>query len=280
MAGTKMAKHNKKRNVGLLHEQLVRYASEKIVEGNKSIAEEAIDIINEHFTEESELYKEFRLFNALVHTNVQSTEIARRIILESKSACKNHKDSELRSEKSQLIRSINHKLDESGFYNRKIPEYKVFATVQALLNEWRGAERLSPDEIVKYEKVLEDWLVRENSTSNLKKNQEADPLALKLMIKKFNKKYANLSRDQSNLLESSLLGDVDAVHDQVRLIQERAIETLDIFYAGCENDILNKKRMLIESRVKSLSPGHDDKTIKKALMISELILELESGENE
>ena len=28
-----MAKHNKKRNVGLMHEQLIRYASEKIVEG-------------------------------------------------------------------------------------------------------------------------------------------------------------------------------------------------------------------------------------------------------
>ena len=37
--GAKMAKHNKKRNVGLIHEQLVRYASEKIVEGKKKIAE-------------------------------------------------------------------------------------------------------------------------------------------------------------------------------------------------------------------------------------------------
>ena len=48
-----MAKHNKKRNVGLIHEQLVRYASEKIVEGKKSIAENAVNVLNSHFEEGS-----------------------------------------------------------------------------------------------------------------------------------------------------------------------------------------------------------------------------------
>ena len=85
-----MAKHNKKRNVGLIHEQLVRFASEKIVEGAKNKAEVALEILNEHFEQDSQLYKEFRLFNALVHTRASTSNIARRIILESKAARKNH----------------------------------------------------------------------------------------------------------------------------------------------------------------------------------------------
>ena len=159
-----MAKHNKKRNVGLIHEQLVRYASEKIVDDERNIAENAINILNKHFSEGTELYKEFLLFNALVHTQVQSKNIARRIIDESKTACKNHNDN-------------------------KISEYRIFATVQALLNEWRGAGRLAPNEIVKYETVLEEWLSREGQTTGMDKNPEADPLVLEIMIKKFNKKY-------------------------------------------------------------------------------------------
>ena len=38
-----MAKHNKKRNVGLLHEQLIRHASRMTVEGNVEKARSAVD---------------------------------------------------------------------------------------------------------------------------------------------------------------------------------------------------------------------------------------------
>ena len=55
-----MAKHNKKRNVGLIHEQLVRHASEKIVDGHKKQAKIAINILDKHFGERSALQKEFR----------------------------------------------------------------------------------------------------------------------------------------------------------------------------------------------------------------------------
>jgi hypothetical protein len=81
-----MAKHNKKRNVGLIHEQIVRYASERVVDGDEAKTKKAISILSNHFRAGTELYKEFRLFNSLVHTNVSSKAIARRIIIESKDA--------------------------------------------------------------------------------------------------------------------------------------------------------------------------------------------------
>ena len=205
---TKMAKHNKKRNVGLIHEQLVRHASEKIVDGYKKQAKTAVKILNKHFGGQSALQKEFRLFNALVHTRVPTRDLARQIICESKHACRDHDSTKLRREKSLLIRDINHQVDESDFYKRKVSEYKIFATVQALLNEWRGADRLGPDEIVKYEKVLENWLVRDVVPEQLNKIEIANPLALKIMLEKFNKKYlSSLNDQQARLLESRLAGD-------------------------------------------------------------------------
>ncbi len=92
-----MAKHNKKRNVGLLHEKLVRRASEHLVEGDKKRADLNIGILEHCFRENTELHKEFRLFNALVHTKVPNRDLARQIISESRSACLNHDARKLRT---------------------------------------------------------------------------------------------------------------------------------------------------------------------------------------
>ena len=114
-----MAKHNKKRNVGLLYEQLMRFTSNCIMEKNQPRAKKAIDILCRHFKPGTELYREFRLFNALVDSRVSSRDIARRIIDESKKACMQHDSHRLRKEKSKLIKEINHELACSDFYNQK-----------------------------------------------------------------------------------------------------------------------------------------------------------------
>ena len=194
-----MAKHNKKRNVGLLHEQLVRHASEMTVEGNNQKATETIDILMKHFHIESEMHKEFRLFSSLIHTRVSNRDVARRIIEESRKACENHDPSMLMKEKSSLIKDVNHIIDRKDFYNQRVQDYKLFATVQALLNEWRGKSFLAPDERVKYELVLENHLTREDTKERLDKVKNADPLVLNIMVDKFNKKYlSNLDNDESN----------------------------------------------------------------------------------
>jgi len=275
-----MAKHNKKRNVGLIHEQLVRHASEKIVDGYKNQAKTAIKILNKHFGEQSALQKEFRLFNALVHTRVPSRELARQIISESKRACRDHSATKLRREKSLLIRDINHQVDEENFYKRKVTEYKIFATVQALLNEWRGADRLAPDEIVKYEKVLENWLVSDNEPEKLHTNRNANPLTLQIMLEKFNKKYRSmLNMQQTELLESRLSDDSAGVIDHVRSIKKKALRSLEKFYKTCDNKVLQEKQMLMEAKIRSLVPNSTDDTISKALTISALVSEMEE-ENE
>ncbi len=273
-----MAKHNKKRNVGLIHEQLVRYASEKIVEGKKDMATKAMQILNHHFKEGTELYKEFRLFNSLVHTDIEEKSIARRIIKESRQACKDHDLKKLTQEKSSLIRSINHRIDENSFYDQRIEEYKVFATVQSLLNEWRGASSLSPSDIVKYETVLEEWLTRSKKESTMEKVPQADPLALKIMIEKFNKKYSNFNKHQMHLLECKLLGNEEKIAHQIGEIKEHALNCLDKFYSLCENKVLNDKRKVVEQKIKNLQIDSQDETVKKALIISHLVQELEAND--
>ena len=275
-----MAKHNKKRNVGLLHEQLVRHASEMIVEGNKTKAEQTVQVLLRNYNHDSELLKEFRLFSALIHTRVEKKNLARRIIEESRRACENHDPVALRKAKSILIRDINHTIDRKDFYSQHIDEYKLFATVQALLNEWRGNSKLSPEEIVKYEDSLEEHLHRDTSINKLEKTENADPLVLNIMLEKFNKKYdASLSKDQKSLLKSQLFGNKKTTIEQSIVLKNRAIKKVKEFYDNCDNTVLCSKQKLLEEKISNFMPNDTDKSITQALMIANLLKEIED-ENE
>ena len=65
-----MTKHNKKRNVGIIYELFSRYISELVLEGDKKRIKSATKILEKRFKKGTELYKEFRLFNALVNSEI------------------------------------------------------------------------------------------------------------------------------------------------------------------------------------------------------------------
>lgn len=272
-----MAKHNKKRNVGLLHEQLIRHASRMTVEGNVEKAQDAVDIVTKHFGKDSEMLREFRLFSSLIHTRVDSKELAGRIVEESRRACTNHNANQLRKEKSLLIKDINHLLNEETFYDQRIPNYKTFATVQALLNEWRGAARLTPAEVVQYETRLIDHLTRQEVTTSLSRSQNADPLVLNIMIEKFNKKYGEtLSEDQRKILECRLMNKNEEAVSLMEEVKTKTLNSIDRFYESLENDYLKKKKEVLVERVTNFQPDETDESVAKALSLANLLAELET----
>ena len=78
-----MIKHNKKRNVGIIYELLLRYISSSLVESNKQAAKKGLTIIEKRFNKNTELYKEFRIFNALAKTTVSGTHVSAAILQEA-----------------------------------------------------------------------------------------------------------------------------------------------------------------------------------------------------
>lgn len=179
-------------------------------------------------------------------------------------------------EKSALIKDVNHLIGRKDFYNQRVKNYKLFTTVQTLLNEWRGKARLSPEERVRYELVLEAHLTKSPQKPQLQKSKNADPLVLNIMIEKFNKKYkTTLDRGQKELLECALSGDDNLVIEKSNRIKQRASNALEDFYSSCDNSVLNSKKALLEQRLKNYSPDKTDKSISQALILSDLLKELE-----
>lgn len=274
-----MGKHNKKRNIGLIHEQLIRFASEKIVDKNPEIANKAIDIVVKHFKNDSEMLREFKLFNALIYSRVDDVFKARRIIEESKRLSLKHDFNKLDDEKTKLIREINSTLNESNFYNQKIEDYKLFATVQTLLNEWRGAGRLGADELVEYETLLENHLLRPRNEECLVVKENADPLILNLMIEKFNSKYSDtLSGRQKQIVEAKISGDNELLMERMNALKYEVSQSIDDFFTKNTNAVLASKKKEITNLIESFSPSIEEEQIGKALILAQLLQELEEDE--
>jgi len=273
-----MSKHNKKRNVGLIHEQLVRHASEMTVERKLDEANKAINLLVRYFSPNSELLREFKLFGTLVETRVQNKETARRIIRESKRLSKTHNSEKLNVEKSKLISEINKTLNRDDFFNQKINDYKLFATIQMLINEWRGDNNLNAAELVDYEQKIEDHLLSdENIDEELRIEENANPLILKLMLEKFNKKYSNtLNKHQIGLLENMLLRKDDILMEKMSELKSQTVVSLKEFMHKNDNNILENKYDIILNKIDSFVPSITYDAMGKALVLSKLLEEIAS----
>jgi len=274
-----MARHNKKRNVGLIHEQLVRYVASSLIAKDKKSAATAVEIINKHFKPDTELYKEFRLFNALVNLPVGARPLAERVLNESKKSAITHDSTKLRREKSLLIKDINTCLVESRrFYDIKIDNYRLFATVQTVLNEWRGRQKLDLTTRATYEEKLVEWLSRSSGPVQEEAIQ-SDPLIRKLMLQKFEEKYRDhLSIEQKQILEAAVLDNDDNFSATVRSIKERSVKAIRSFKLTCDNKVLLEKIADVQQQIESLDEAKSDNTVSRILHLVHLLEEMEAKE--
>lgn len=279
--------HNKKRNVGIIYELLLRSISASLVEGNKQKAQDALDIIAKYYDKSTELYKEYRLFNAMVKSTVSDTPVAAAVLSEAKSAARRFDIKKLDHEKSLLIREINHKLQDLNFYHRRIPDYRYYATVQNLMNEWSIGDRSDLVKTVSLEGQVVQWLLREKTEIELedvKPNIEVDGLVVKIMSEKFNQKYGNkLNESQTQLIRDYIFSiennQTDVFVDRLAELKEQALGKVNILKLKTENQILQERIPLVESALRSLTLKElDDETISKFMTISQLVTELSEEE--
>jgi hypothetical protein len=280
-----MNKHNKKRNVGIVYEQLLRFISERLVKDDKRSAQAALNIIERRFNKQTEIYKEFRLFKALAQTTVSDTPVAAAILTEAKSAARRLDNRQLDIEKSQLIKEINYTLG-IDFYDRKIPEYKDFATIQTLLNDWQMGDRADLSRVVQFEsKIIEKLLDKKVVLPPLEEQKDpgADRLVVKIMTEKMNQKWSDrLNNEQREILKTYAFhtdaGSQEKLRESLRRVKDGAIRALAEFRRTNSNPILMEKIDAVTESVRDIDLAEvNDDTIAKLLTISQMKSEIMSG---
>ena len=278
--------HNKKRNVGIIYEQLLRKVSHCLVEQNNDTSEKTLAVLKRHFKPGTQLYKEFRLFNALVKTAVDTDSLACRILAEARRAAQDHDAALLRTEKSALIRDINHTLGDPSFYSQRVEDYRTYATIQTLLNDWRAGGASDLSRIAKYENVIVEWLTRKCVTVPLNEHRNADvnTLTVKIMTEKFNSKYgAILNEQQRDIIKQYALSQDSGGEEFVTYLGEvkkGCLQELRRYSRICDNKILNEKMKDVLENIKRFDVSTvDDDSLARFLLLSKLSHELE-GERE
>ena len=201
-------KHNKFKNTGILFELLTRQITADIMSNKESAA---VDIVKKYFSR-GELSKEYKLYQTLTKAIALSEVKAESIINATVKLSERLNRSNLRKEKYNLIKEIKEHYDLEEFFKAKIHNYKAYAAVYNLIEAHVSTEFIEPSFIVENKVTLLEFLTQQDVNKNKVEDQvmleyasqdkATRALISKIMIDKFNEKYANLLPEQREVLKT------------------------------------------------------------------------------
>lgn len=275
--------HNKKRNAMLMYEFLVRTISKAILENNLRQRDIALNILKKCFKPGTELYKEFRLANAMYKTTVSSPSTASSIIAETKNIIKKLDNEKLNKEKSILIREVNIRLNDDSFYDQPITDYRVIATIQTLFNEWKNVCHVNIEKLAEYEDIITNWLTKNKQSVSESVETDSEPgttrIVSKLINQKFNEKYSGqLSTTQKAIVRAFALKEHDdSLKNYLNEIKENLFKKLDnnLNESKLDDKFVQVRTMLLEENLEQI----DIDTVTRFMWYSQLSEELQNKGN-
>ena len=202
-------KHSKYKNTGLLYELLVKQITSDLVARKDS---PAVNILRKYFgNKESALTQEFGLYKTIQESRGMSTVKADSLISAALRASKRINLAELKSQKYAIISEIQKNYDLESFFSVPVADYRMLAAVYCLFEAERSTDLIDPQSIVTNKvTLLEHMTSRFQSQDQVKdalieefSNYDKDLrlLTFKVLLEKFNNKYADLLPEQKQVLK-------------------------------------------------------------------------------
>ena len=200
-------KHSKYKNTGILFELLVRQITADTLSGKDS---KATNILKKYFVK-TELGREYKLYETITkHKNLTEgkAEVVINSVIESS---KNLNRGALKRQKYNLIQEISKHYNLEEFFQTKLSNYKSYAALYTLVEIYNSELLSTPDQIivnkiaileglttkpVSKKKVEDDLMVEFQSY-----DKDLRILTYKVLLEKFNGKYASLNDNQKSVLK-------------------------------------------------------------------------------
>ena len=256
-------KHSKYKNTGLLFELLVRQITADTLNGGES---PSLNILKKSFAK-TELGKEYKLYETLFKTKNLSegkAEITLNAVLE---ATRKLNRSALRREKYNLIKEIQQHYNVNEFFKHQVPNYKGYAAFYKLIEIYNSDKLSETNEIIDNKvTILECLTERPISQKKVKQDlveefakydKDLRVLTYKVMLEKFNGKYANLNKGQKEVLKEFM----NSIDNTPRL--------KEIY-----NNKINEVKKVLRLQARKVK---DDATKIKLLEVVNLLKEIDKG---
>lgn len=203
----KKIKNSKFKNTGFLFELLTRQITLEILNGSPK--EKAKDIVREFFGPKTELSKELKLYNLLIHERYNSQPRAEKFIDAISEARAKLNEQKLGREKYNLVKAIKENFELSQFLSSPVTNYKLLASIHKLFEAKKydviNVKDVFDSKYTLIEHISSVNVPKDNKTSQVIENYKKEDrdirlLTYKILIETFNKKYTNLSVRQKSLL--------------------------------------------------------------------------------
>ena len=205
----KRMRHSKFKNTGILFELLTKQVTADIIAGKDSCS--ATHILREFFNYNTEIGKEWQLYNKILNEKVKTDTYAERYYSTVLEARKKLDGKLLLSEKYELIKAIKKSYPLDEMLKSPVKNYKVLASIYKLFENVTSTIKFEVDEIYHSKNVIVEHLTNKTTiikedeqTLNTYKAQSEDIrlLTYKLLVEKLNEKYSSiLDNEQKNILK-------------------------------------------------------------------------------
>ena len=277
-------KHSKIKNTGILFELLTRQITADILNSGKSAA---IKLIKTYFKENTELGKEIQLYNILVNKNFKSETRASYLVDAVVKSRKKINFSQLRREKYNLIKEIKENYNLTDFFNSRISNYRVLASIYKLFSTENKS--LSPDVETDSRYTVIEHITQRKITSKEKevfseefKGQDDDLrlLSYQILVDKFNQKYSSLNSAQRKLLKEYInnVSNTNSLREYVDSEVSKVTKVLKTYLPKIDDKVTKIKLTEAMNQIKKLKVGKivKDKQIVGLMRYYELVKELKN----
>ena len=280
-------KHSKIKNTGILFELLTRQITADVLAGKST---KSVSILKEYFNEKTELGKELELYKLLSEKNYTSEVKANdllNVVIKQRQKLSN---SNLRREKYNLIKSIKENYNVTDFFNGRIPNYRILASIYNVFQSETTDEKFKADHIVNSrftvlehvtnkkidEKKIKEKVLKEYT----KEDKDLRLLAYEILVDKFNTKYKKLDESQKSLLKN-YINNVSNTNSLREYVDKEVItikKELDKHLPKVNDKITNIKLTEAINQIENLTKGKvvNEKQVLTLMRYYELIKEIKN----
>jgi hypothetical protein len=199
-------KHSKFKNTGILFELLVRQIASDTL---SNVDSKAVKIVKKYF-HNSEMAKEHKLYHTILTSPRLSEGKAEVLVNTTVDMAKKLNKEQLLKEKYNLIKEIKKNYNLENFFKSKVNNYNILAAAYTLFeiaieNKFVEPKQVIINKLTLLEHITKKQLIKEETndieTELNKEDKNVRLLAYRMLIEKFNSKYANLSDRQKSVLK-------------------------------------------------------------------------------
>ena len=280
-------KHSKIKNTGILFELLTRQITADVLAGKST---KSVGILKKYFNENTELGKELELYKLLSEKNYTSEVKANdllNVVIKQRQKLSN---SNLRREKYNLISSIKENYNVNDFFNGRIPNYRLLASIYNVFQSETTSEKFKADHIVNskftvlehitHKKVDEKQFKEKVLKEYSKEDKDLRLLAYQILVDKFNSKYKALDESQRKLLKNYInnISNTNSLREYVDIEVVKIKKELETQLPKVNDKITNIKLTEAINQVENLTKGKivNEKQVLTLMRYYELIKEIKN----